>query len=216
MKNAILFDLDGTLLNTLTDISESMNHALKTFGLPVHEEEKYKLFTGDGAVNLTKRSIGDRQDMLEQVYRLYRETYEQNSRVHTAPYPGIVSALKALHEKGYKLLVLSNKDDTDAKEVVKYYLPEISFTSVQGKIENMPVKPDPALAFKMLGELGIAPKELWYVGDTATDMRCARNIGAACIAVTWGFQTRDMLAAESPNYFADKPEDLPEIILTNN
>lgn len=215
MKNAVLFDLDGTLLNTLTDIAVSMNHALQMVGLKPHPVEAYKLFTGDGAVNLTKRALGEHQEHLDTVYRLYRETYEKNSRNHTAPYPGIVSLLRALHSMGYKLLVLSNKDDSDAKAVVRYYLPEISFERVQGKIENLPVKPDPALAFKMLRELDITPAQLWYVGDTVTDMRCAKNIGATSIAVTWGFQSKVMLMQGTPDFFADTAEELLDIIRAN-
>ncbi len=215
MRNAVVFDLDGTLLNTLTDIASSMNHALEAVGLSPHEESAYKLFTGDGAVNLTKRALGDHQEHLEKVYRLYRETYEKNSRNHTAPYDGIVPMLKELHSNGYQLMVLSNKDDGDAKAVVQHYIPEISFARVQGKIENMPVKPDPSLAFKMLNDLGVLPEQLWYVGDTATDMRCAKNIGATSVAVTWGFQTKDMLMKEEPDFFADTPEELLNIIIHN-
>lgn len=213
MKQAVMFDLDGTLINSLADIARSMNMALEQNGLPRHPEEKYKLFTGDGAVNLARRALGERQDMLDKVYLDYRDIYARNSRVKTAPYPGITKMLRQLNDAGIQIIVLSNKDNSDANNVVRFYFPDIVFAKVQGREEGVPVKPDPTLARRVMAELRLTPDNMWYVGDTKTDMACARNIGADGIAVTWGFQTREMLEEAKPFCFADSAEELLKILL---
>ncbi|MDD4105311.1 MAG: HAD family hydrolase [Eubacteriales bacterium] len=213
MKKAIMFDLDGTLINTLPDIAGSMNRVLERCGVAPHPEEEYKMFTGDGALNLTKRALGKRSDLIDTVYRQYREEYARHWRDRSAPYDGIREAFVRLTAAGFLLMVLSNKDDADAKNVVAHYFPDVSFAAVQGRTEGYNVKPDPALADLMLQEQGVNAKDLWYVGDTVTDISCAKNIGAACIAVTWGFQPREHLKGAQPDYLADAPKDMVDIIL---
>ena len=203
MKRAVIFDLDGTLLNTLTDIAAAMNKALVSAGLPAHPEEAYKLFTGDGAKNLTLRALGDRTDLFDQVYAFYNEEYGKNSRVHTAPYPGIVDMLKELEAAGIKLCVLSNKGDRDVQQVLAHYFGEISFACARGVREGGPVKPDPRGPLEIARTLGLSKDAIWYVGDTVTDMRCARNAGMESIAVTWGFQTREMIEEVGADHWAD-------------
>lgn len=213
MKKAVMFDLDGTLINSLADIAGSMNRVLERNGLPKHPVEAYKLFTGDGAMNLTLRALGDRRDLVDTVYHQYREEYAAHSREQTAPYDGIPDVLKTLKKNGLSIIVLSNKDNSDVENVVRYYFPDISFDAVQGKMEGYAVKPDPALGNLVLERLAIAAGQLWYAGDTATDMRCAHNIGAESIAVTWGFQTREMLSQARPMHYADTPDELLRLIL---
>lgn len=208
MKKAVIFDLDGTLLNTLPDIAAAMNRALAKVGLPEHLEEAYKLFTGDGARNLTLRALGTRADLLDDVYAFYSEDYARNSRVHTAPYPGIADMLKALRAAGMKLCVLSNKGDSDVRQVIAHYFGDIPFAHVQGVREGGPVKPDPRGPLEVAEALGLPKEAFWYVGDTLTDMRCARNAGIESIAVTWGFQTREMIAEAAPDYWADSSQAL--------
>lgn len=211
MKKAVMFDLDGTLIHSLPDIADSMNWALRLCGLPPHPEEAYKLFTGDGAVNLAKRSVGENKPW-QRVYDTYRAVYARNAQRKTAPYPGVADMLGALHRAGYQLLVLSNKDDSDVKAVVATYFPDIPFAKVQGKVEGYAVKPDPALGNKVLRELGLSGENLFYVGDTQTDMRCAHNLGATAIAVTYGFQTEDMLRQAKPHFFARSAEEIAAVI----
>lgn len=213
MKKAVMFDLDGTLINSLVDIAGSMNRVLERNGLKAHPIEAYKLFTGDGAVNLTKRALGERSDLVDTVYHQYREEYAAHSREKTAPYEGVPAMLKELKKNGYHIIVLSNKDNSDAENVVKYYFPDIAFDAVQGKLDGFAVKPDPSLGNLVMEKLGITADAMWYVGDTATDMKCAYNIGAESIAVTWGFQTRDVLAAAEPAHYADTPQELLGLIL---
>lgn len=214
MRNAVMFDLDGTLINSLDDIAGSMNRVLERRGLPVHPVEAYRLFTGDGAMNLTRRALGGRLDLAEAVYREYRAEYEAHSREKTAPYAGVPQMLFALKAGGIRLMVLSNKDHHDVQAVVAHYFPDVDFDAVQGRMDGYPVKPDPALGLRVLEKLGIAAERMWYVGDTCTDMRCAHNLGAAAVAVTWGFQTREQLRQGAPLCFADTPHALTEMILS--
>ena len=213
MKKAIMFDLDGTLINSLPDIAGSMNSVLERCGIAPHPEEAYKMFTGDGALNLTKRALGTRSDLVDTVYRQYREEYAQHWCDESAPYDGIRETLLSLASAGHLLMVLSNKDDADAKNVVAHYFPEIPFAAVQGRLDGYDVKPDAALAKMMLQRHGIDVRDLWYVGDTVTDISCAKNIGAKCIAVTWGFQPRAHLESADPDFLADTATEMADIIL---
>ena len=208
MKRAVIFDLDGTLLNTLPDIAAAMNRALMQAGLPAHPQEAYKLFTGDGAKNLTLRALGERTDLFDDVYSYYSQDYARNSRVHTAPYPGIPDMLKTLRASGMRLCVLSNKGDSDVRQVIAHYFGDIPFAHVQGVREGGPVKPDPRGPLEVAEAVGLSSEAFWYVGDTATDMRCARNAGMESIAVTWGFQTREMIAETSPDHWVDSSQAL--------
>lgn len=213
MKKAVIFDLDGTLINSLPDISRSMNKALRQHGLPEHEERAYRLFTGDGVVTLTRRAIGERQDLLQSVQEAYARDYAVNSRVHSAPYPGVAGLLKDVAAAGLKVCVLSNKDDPDTQEVVRYYFPDQPFAVIRGRVEGVPVKPDPTAARGILAELGIQPEECWYVGDTKTDMMTARNAQLDSIAVLWGFQTREEIAPGQPGQYVQTAEELKAQLL---
>ncbi len=213
MKKAVMFDLDGTLIDSLADIADSMNRVLERNGLKAHPIEAYKLFTGDGAVNLAKRALGERSDLAETVYLQYRAEYAAHSREKTKPYTGIPAMLKGLKNAGFRIIVLSNKDNSDAENVVRCYFPDIAFDAVQGKVDGFAVKPDPALGNLVMNRLGIAPDDMWYVGDTVTDMRCAQNLGAESVAVTWGFQSRNMLEKARPMHYADTPQALYDLII---
>lgn len=214
MKKAVIFDLDGTLLYTLPDISRAMNKALSAHGLPTHEERAYRLFTGDGAVNLTLRAVGERKDLAPQVLKTYAAEYAKNSRVYSAPYPGIAKMLKDLYQAGMQLCVLSNKDDPDAQDVIRYYFPDQAFALVRGRLPDVPIKPDPTSALSIVSHLGLTPRDFWYVGDTQTDMRCAKNAGIDSIAVTWGFQTKEEIAPGEPGEYVDSAEELTKRLLS--
>lgn len=213
MKRAVIFDLDGTLINSLPDISAAMNKVLISCGLPYHDEEEYKLFTGDGAKNLTLRALGEYGDCFDAVYQMYVREYALNSRVNTVPYPAITQMLKALSDAGLKLCVLSNKGDDDVKNVLAYYFPDQQFAYTGGVREGGPVKPDPRTVLEVLGALQLPAEDFWYVGDTATDMRCAAGAGIESIAVLWGFQTRQMIEKENPGHFVQTVKELQDLIL---
>ncbi len=214
MNKLVFFDLDGTLLNTLPDIANSMNRSLNKLGLKSYPLDAYKLFTGNGSRVLTQRALKGDTEHEEELYNLYREDYAVNSRVFTKPYDGIEDMLETLKRAGCLLIVYTNKDNEDAQDVINYYFKNNIFNKVQGHMDGFPLKPDPSLAHYMLKNMGIGSRYgLYYIGDTNTDMRCARNIGAVSLAATWGFQTREMLEKEKPDFFIDTPKEAVNIIL---
>ena len=211
-RKAVVFDLDGTLINSLSDISSAMNRVLAAFRLPVHEESAYRLFTGDGARNLTLRALGERREMLPQVLTAYAREYGKNSRVNTAPYAGIAQMLATLSGKGLLLCVLSNKDELDTQQVVSHYFPGQTFALVRGRRDGVPLKPDPAALLQMASQLKLTPEDFWYVGDTKTDMLCAAGAGMESIAVAWGYQTKEEIAGGKPAHYAGTPGELTALL----
>lgn len=211
-KKAVVFDLDGTLINSLPDISSAMNRVLAEYKLPTHDERAYRLFTGDGARNLTLRALGERREMLPQVLAAYAREYGENSRVNTAPYAGITQMLAALSGKGLLLCILSNKDEPDTQQVVAHYFPGQPFALVRGRREGVPLKPDPTALLQMAAQLKLPPEDFWYVGDTKTDMLCAAGAGMESIAVAWGYQTREEIAGGKPAHYAGTAGELTSLL----
>lgn len=210
MKNiqAALFDLDGTLTNTLTDIANAMNRALTEHGLPTWSVEDYKYLVGNGAKILAQRAVRDRQELAEPVRQTYQAWYETHNQETTRPYDGIPEMLTALREAGLRLAVLSNKPHADTVHVVKHYFPEIPFDVVRGQQEGVPIKPDPAGAFAVAEAMGIAPERFVYLGDTSVDMECARRAGMHPVGVLWGFRKEDELRESGAEAVIGKPEEL--------
>jgi len=193
-KKAVLFDLDGTLINSLPDISACMNEALKMHGLPVHPVKAYCYFTGDGASNLTKRALGpEHQDMFDAVYADYRALYAVHCNDTSHVYDGIPELLNGLHQAGLRLAVLSNKDDSDVASVIAHYLPDAPFELLRGRRPGVPIKPDPAAALAIAKEMGLTPEDFWYLGDTPTDCKTCQNAGMHLIAAGWGFRPENEL-----------------------
>ena len=206
---AVLFDLDGTLLNTIDDIRDSMNSALEALSLPTHDVQSYCYFVGDGVQKLSERAVGDKNTQLvPEVLRLYRGNYAQNSKNKTKPYDGIEAMLTALDEKGIPMAVFSNKPDKDTKDVVAHYFPGISFAHVQGQLESVPVKPHPAGALDIARLLGVKPVDFLYVGDTGVDMRCAKAAGMQSVGATWGFRSMAELIENGAQHIIHAPESL--------
>jgi phosphoglycolate phosphatase len=211
MRFFIVFDLDGTLLNTLPDIAGAMNRVLLRNGLPGHPEESYKAFTGNGAKMLTLRALGGREDLLYKVYPEYLSEYAPHSREMTRPYEGVPQMLTALQARGIQLIIYSNKDDSDTKSVVSHYFPDILFARVVGSLPGMPLKPDPTALNQMMNDLNLTPENGAYLGDTVTDMQCAKAAGIYSVAALWGFQSEEVLREVKPEKLISKPLDLLEI-----
>ena len=207
-KQAVLFDLDGTLLNTLNDIGRSMNSALALHGLPGHAMDKYRYFVGNGAVNLTLRALGDRADLLDAVYADYRRIYSRDCRIQTQPYAGVPDMLAALAARGARLCVFSNKDQNDVESVVREYFPNVRFEDVRGRVPNVAIKPAPDGALLAARTLGVAPEDFFYLGDTATDMECAKNAGMTAVGAAWGFRTREELSQSGARHILSAPEEM--------
>lgn len=208
MIRAFLFDLDGTLTNTLQDIADAMNRSLRLHGLPGWPLDAYRYLVGDGAKKLAERAVSEHQELAVSVQQTYQEYYQTHSLVTTKPYEDIPELLHALQDRGIRLAVFSNKPDADTKKVVAHFFPDIQWAAVRGQVEGVPVKPDPAGALAVAGCLGAAPEEILYAGDTATDMQCAIAAGMQPAGVLWGFRTAEELTANGARYLAAQPMDL--------
>lgn len=211
MKNsirAVVFDLDGTLTDTLDDIATAMNRALKLHGLEPWPVPDYRYLVGNGARVLASRAVRDRQDLMPAVLRDYQAYYGAHALVKTAPYPGIPELLDALAARGLKLFVLSNKPDADTRNVISHFFPGIPFALVRGQLEGVPVKPDPAPALALAEEAGLPPAAFAYLGDTSVDMTCAVAAGMRPVGVLWGFRTAEELTKSGAEILLSVPADL--------
>ena len=207
MIRAVLFDLDGTLTDTIQDISDAMNRSLRLHGLPEWTVAEYCYLVGDGAKILAQRAVRERQDLALSVQKEYQAYYETHTRVTSKPYDGIPEMLRAMTDRGFPLAVFSNKPDADTKNVVSYFFPDVDFKVVRGQVEGVPVKPDPMGALAVADSLGVRPEEVLYLGDTATDMRCAVNSGMQPVGVLWGFRKRDELEESGAKWIIAHPAE---------
>ncbi|MBM3890198.1 MAG: HAD family hydrolase [Verrucomicrobia bacterium] len=206
---AILFDLDGTLADTLADLANASNWMLEQLGCPTHPMAAYRHMVGDGARNLCIRALpADRQHLLDEAIRVFRQRYGEHCFDLTAPYPGVADLAAQLHADGYKLAVLSNKPDDFTKKTVAYYFKPSPFDLVRGQLPGGPLKPDPATALSVAAELGEPPAQWLYLGDTNTDMRTACGAGMFPVGVLWGFRDREELVASGARELIATPEDL--------
>lgn len=208
MYQAVLFDLDGTLTNTLEDIAFAMNRALRLHGLPEHPVDAYRYMVGDGAKVLAQRAVGEKAELAGEVQRTYQAYYQEHNLDRTRPYGGIPELLEALQTRGVKLCVFSNKPHADTCRVVAHFFPGVRFAVVRGQVEGVPVKPDPAGALAVAGEAGVAPEDFLYLGDTNVDMRCALRAGMHPVGVTWGFRTAEELLDAGAERLLNDPLEL--------
>ena len=205
---AAIFDLDGTLTNTLNDIATAMNRSLRLHGLTEFQVDEYRYLVGDGAKVLACRAVRDRQDLAESVRREYQAYYQDHTLDTTRPYPGIPELLKALTERGIQVCVLSNKPHADTCGVVRHFFPEIPFAQIRGQVEGVPVKPDPTGALLIARALSLPPDAFVYLGDTNVDMRTARNAGMHPVGVTWGFRPAEELTQAGAEHLIGNPLEL--------
>ncbi|WP_163992083.1 HAD family hydrolase [Pyxidicoccus caerfyrddinensis] len=192
---AVIFDLDGTLVDSLGDIADAMNHALTHHGLPPHPEAAYLRFVGEGVKELVRRAVpAGREDLHAPVLATWRVYYDAHLVDRTRPYPGIPAMLTALAQTGARLAVLSNKSDVFVKRLVAQLLPGVPFGAVYGERPGVPRKPDPSAALALAAELGVVPGACGFVGDTSVDMDTARAAGMYGVGVTWGFRSHELEA----------------------
>lgn len=213
--SAVLFDLDGTLLDTLTDLANAMNRILEAMGFPPHPVEAYKYFVGDGVESLVSRALPDnRRDSqtIAECMRICRETYADCWPQNTTPYPGICELLNELTCRKVLMTVLSNKPDYFTKPMVNKLLPDWTFRLVRGAIDGVPIKPDPAAALAIAEEIGVPPDDFLYLGDTPTDMQTAANAAMFGVGATWGFRPARELTAAGAKALIDHPPDLLKIL----
>ena len=209
---AVLFDLDGTLLDTLQDLADSMNSVLRRFSFASHPLEAYKYFVGDGMATLVRRTLPEPQRNQEATVATcltsMKETYRERWRVQTHPYPGIPELLDQLSAREIKISVLSNKPDDFTRLMVKELLPRWHFECVFGERPNVPRKPDPIAALEIAERSRVSPEAFAYLGDTATDMITARAAGMYAVGVLWGFRSAEELTGNGADTLISNPADL--------
>ncbi|MFZ5643731.1 MAG: HAD family hydrolase [Bacillota bacterium] len=212
---AVLFDLDGTLLDTIQDIAESMNEVLGYYNFPLHHVEAYKYFVGDGVEELARRVLpeGSRDpETVSGFVSAMRREYAARWQKNTRPYVGVPELLDALAARGIKISVLSNKPDEFTKIMVAGLLSRWNFEPVLGARPSVPKKPDPAGALEIATQLSLSPGEFLYLGDTGTDMKTANAAGMYPVGVLWGFRTAEELVACGAKILIKKPLELLELL----
>ncbi|MDR3556197.1 MAG: HAD family hydrolase [Syntrophobacteraceae bacterium] len=213
---AILFDIDGTLLDTLQDLADSMNGALHRLGFPTHNLDEYKYFVGDGMENLVKRALPERARndprQVSGCLQILLEIYGRNWKAKTRPYPGIPELLDALSARGLKMAVLSNKLHGFTVKVVAELLAAWHFEPVLGERASAPRKPDPTSALEIARVLGIEPADFLYLGDTATDMKTAKGAGMFAVGALWGFRDSEELIAGGADKLISEPTQLLDLL----
>lgn len=209
--SAVLFDLDGTLLDTLTDLVDSVNSALGYLNFPQHESETYKYFIGNGREALAFRALPENQRspvMVEKLVTYFNEEYTRRWANNTHPYQGVPELLDALTSRGITMAILSNKPHDFTELMVSKLLSRWQFDSVTGALPSVPKKPDPTAALKITRQLDVRPVEFLYLGDTDVDMETATAAGMYPVAALWGFRTAGELLAAGARSLIQQPTDL--------
>ncbi len=215
MKKLVIFDLDGTLLNTIADLAQSTNYALKQLGYPTHPVEKYKFMVGNGINKLFERALPEGEKTEENILRVRKEFipyYNLHNADDSQPYTGIPELLSELQILGIQLAVASNKYQAATQRLIEHYFPSIRFVAVFGQREGINVKPDPTIVFDIL-KLSNTPKEaVLYVGDSGVDMQTAANAEVEACGVTWGFRPRTELEQFNPTYLVNTAQEIKNIV----
>lgn len=207
----VIFDLDGTLLNTIGDLAEAANHMLALRNLPLHDYATYCTFVGNGIMRLVERALPESLRTPETVAaarRDFLDYYLAHIDEKTVPYAGVSALLAALQERGVRLAVASNKFQAGTEKLVQTFFPEIRFEAVFGQRPEVPLKPDPAVVEEILARTGVAREEVLYVGDSAVDIQTAHAAGVRAIGVSWGFRSREELEKASADRIIDQAEEL--------
>lgn len=211
----IIFDLDGTLADTLTDIANSMNRVLQANGYPVHPAEDYRFLIGRGLENLVSGSLPGQARLPSVITACLAslvEDYRDNCLVHTHLYPGIEPLLFRVQAMGLKLAVFSNKADDLTRIIVKSLMPGIHFSRIVGARPDYPKKPDPSGARLISGFLNLLPEQMIYLGDSDVDMLTARGAGMLAVGVLWGFRTKEELLLNGADHLLSEPNELMALL----
>ncbi|MBC8478834.1 MAG: HAD family hydrolase [FCB group bacterium] len=214
-NRAIIFDLDGTLLDTIEDLADSVNTALKTQGFPIHDVEKYYSFVGNGINILVQRALPEQHcdnQTISNSVKMIREIYSEQWKNKTRPFPGIQSMLDDLYDQDIPLAVFSNKPDEFTQVMVQEFFPEIEFEAVLGQSAVIPAKPDPAGALMICEQIRMLPESFLFVGDSDVDMITAANAGMIPIGVSWGFRSTQELKDNGAYAVIDQPAELLDFV----
>ena len=215
MYKACIFDLDGTLLNTIADLAQSTNHALSVLGYPMHEESAYNFMVGNGINKLFERALPEGEKSEENVLRVRKEFvphYDRHNADKSRPYPGIPELLEQLQLQGLQIAVASNKYQAATQKLIAHYFPKIDFVAIFGQREGVNVKPDPTIVEDILSIAKVDKKDVLYVGDSGVDMQTAINAGVTSCGVTWGSRPRTELEEFNPDYIVTGAKEIIDII----
>ncbi len=211
----IIFDLDGTLLDTLADLADSANYTIEQMGYSTHPLESYRYFVGNGVPKLLERCLPDdkrNEKNIAAAREIFAEYYSIHFADKTKPYEGVSELLEKLKNSGVKMAVASNKSDEFTQSIVKRFFGDI-FDMVQGGKVDVPKKPAPDIAFGIMERLGAVPENTYFAGDSNVDMYTAKNAGITAIGCLWGFRTKEELLDSGANFLAEKPSDICDIIM---
>jgi phosphoglycolate phosphatase len=213
--HAVIFDLDGTLINSLYDIADSMNIVLDSHGFPTHDYDRYRLLIGKGLKNLSENAIPEENRNAETIGKVFEDmirVYGQNVVNKTVLYKGIPELLDYLQNNGYKIAILSNKAHELTTSIAKKILSKWKIDFILGSKPEIPRKPDPTGAFICSEQLEIEPEYILYLGDSGVDMQTANSAGMTAVGVSWGFRSRQELTENGAKYIIDKPEQLKDLL----
>ena len=215
-KRLAIFDLDGTLLNTIADLAISTNQALEKCGFPTHAIEDYPMYVGNGINKLFERALPNEARTEENILRIrahFLPYYDEHNADLSTPYPGITLLLEHLQTAGILVAVASNKYQRATEKLIRHYFPHINFVAIFGQREGIPVKPHPQVVEDILQLSPMEKEEVIYIGDSGVDMQTALNAGVQSIGVTWGFRPREELMQHSPTYIVEKAEEIEKLII---
>ena len=215
-KQLAIFDLDGTLLDTVADLANATNQALAKCGYPTHPTEAYYRFVGNGINKLFARALPEEARTEENVQRirtLFIPYYNEHNADDSHPYPGIVELLTQLQSQGIQLAVASNKYQQATAKLVGHFFPNIRFAAVYGQREGVPIKPDPTFVNDILSETGISHAHTLYIGDSGVDMQTARNASVESVGVTWGFREEEELRTNGATHIIHNAKDILKLVL---
>ena len=219
MKKLVIFDLDGTLLNTIEDLGNAANYALSLNGYPTHSLASYPFFVGNGVRNLIRKALPDdmRTDsIIESLLKDFKEYYNEHNTDCTKPYDGIEELLRNLQDNGVKIAVASNKYQQATEKIIAHYFGDIDFVAVYGQREGVNVKPDPSVVFSILSDAKVPKSEVLYVGDSGVDMETARRACVDSVGVTWGLRSEKELNEYHADMIVNKASDIFDIVMKEN
>ncbi len=209
-----IFDLDGTLADTICDLGDAVNYGLEKLGFPTHDYESYKKMVGNGVKKLCRRALPeDKKEKTEELLGLFREYYNVHYLDKTCLYDGMKETLEKLSDSGVVLAVATNKPEDVAREIVMELLPDTNFVKVLGGVDYRPSKPDSAILIEIFAALPDVENRVYMIGDSNVDVQTAKNAGIESIGCAWGFRGRAELEAEGADFIAEKPADIADIIL---
>ncbi len=211
---AAVFDLDGTLLNTLADLADSGNELLASYDMAPHPEKAYRYYVGNGSRKLMERILpGRTPEQIDEALARYKAIYEKRLTVKTTPYTGILEMLSALRARGVRMAVCTNKHVSAAEVLIRKYFPADSFDAYEGDCPGVPRKPDPAHVRIVLDKMGVGPEETVYLGDSGVDMQTAVNAGVLPVGVLWGFREKEELTENGAEILLSQPLELLEKVV---